>query len=246
VRPYLDNVFALVRIHCEKARPELRAPATVAAKPQAVDRAKEFLDVTGEDGERLRKVLTDRDGELGPEAVVILERWINRGVRFAAALPASHGLVPVLETRTEHLRRLRRRAISQPQSVITPATDASDDVALEEEEAATEEKFVIDGLGMQIEEHWREHRPRTYRALMEAGQLRQAVYEAQERTGQALSRLIEAGVDYEKAWEAIREEWAFLPAEPEKSEPEETDLLASLPRPSRPLFPFPPKDSRPA
>lgn len=82
-------------------------------------------------------------------------------------------------------------------------------------------RYPLDGLGLEIKAHWKMYRPRMYRELERAGRLDQAVYEAQERTGQALGQMIEEGADLEKAWEAVREEWAFLPAEADA--PEETD-----------------------
>ena len=83
---------------------------------------------------------------------------------------------------------------------------------------------VLDSLGFQIKDHWKEHRPRMYRELEQMGQLDQSVYEAQERTGAAHWELIQAGMDDHAAWEMIREQWAFLPAE--------EDDVAALPEPA--------------
>ncbi len=74
-------------------------------------------------------------------------------------------------------------------------------------------KCRLNSLGHQIEEHWQEHRPKMYRALARSGQLRKAVFSAQELTSDSLSDLVQKGLDYYQAWELVREEWAFLPSE---------------------------------
>lgn len=79
----------------------------------------------------------------------------------------------------------------------------------------------LDLLGHQIKAHWRRYRPKMYRALEESGELDKTVHAAQERTHDALSELVEQGWDWNYAWEAIRGEWAFLPAEEEEDEGEE-------------------------
>ena len=77
---------------------------------------------------------------------------------------------------------------------------------------------TLNRLGLQIKTHWRRYRPKMYRALEEAGELDRAVYEAQERNGNALADLVEKGQDWNRAWESVREEWAFLPSEEEDDE----------------------------
>ena len=84
----------------------------------------------------------------------------------------------------------------------------------------------LDGLAREIKAHWKAHRPQMYAALEQSGELDRSAQAASDRTGDALGRLIEEGMDYDKAWELVREEWAFLPAEPrpeprEEEEPEE-------------------------
>ena len=74
-------------------------------------------------------------------------------------------------------------------------------------------KVPLDGLALEIKAHWKEHRPVMYREMEKEGTLDQSVAEASRRTGEALDRLVYEGMDVERAWEAIREEWAFLPAE---------------------------------
>ncbi len=77
--------------------------------------------------------------------------------------------------------------------------------------------FPLNSLGLQIKAHWRKYRPRMVAELEQAGKLRESVYDAQERTGEALVNLLHQGLRYEQAWELVREEWAFLPSEEDDS-----------------------------
>ena len=52
-----------------------------------------------------------------------------------------------------------------------------------------------------------------YRELEQRGQLHQALVQAQNQTSDALHHLLKQGVPYDRAWESVREEWAFLPDE---------------------------------
>jgi len=60
--------------------------------------------------------------------------------------------------------------------------------------------------------HWKEHRPKMYAELVRTGMLEEMAYNAQERTTDALARLISQGMPYDKAWESVREDWIYLPA----------------------------------
>ncbi len=62
-----------------------------------------------------------------------------------------------------------------------------------------------------------------FRELLLEGRLDQALYEASERTGQAFGELVEAGLEPLAAWEAVREDWAFLRAEPDSGDDVLTD-----------------------
>ena len=73
--------------------------------------------------------------------------------------------------------------------------------------------YPLDSLGVQIQAHWKEHRPRMYRELEKAGTLTQAVYQAQERYRDGVADLVSnQGLPLFQAEEALREE-AFLPSE---------------------------------
>jgi hypothetical protein len=72
---------------------------------------------------------------------------------------------------------------------------------------------MLNGLGIQIERHWREHRPKMVVRLERRGLLQQAVYAAQELTANAEAEAIYAGMNPDQARELTREEWAFLPTE---------------------------------
>jgi hypothetical protein len=69
-------------------------------------------------------------------------------------------------------------------------------------------------LGHQILEHWRRHRPTMVENLERGNQLQQAIFAAQELTGNLLYELtVVQKVDYQPAWEIATREWAFLPDE---------------------------------
>jgi len=69
-------------------------------------------------------------------------------------------------------------------------------------------------LGYQILEHWKRHRPTMVATLEKGNQLQQAVFAAQELTGNLLYELtVIRKMDYQTAWELATREWAFLPDE---------------------------------
>lgn len=70
-----------------------------------------------------------------------------------------------------------------------------------------------DPLHRAIDHHWRQHRPKMWKALQQSGQLLQALEVAASRTAQAEASLIQQGVPPHQAQERFREEWAFLPSE---------------------------------
>ena len=81
------------------------------------------------------------------------------------------------------------------------------------------ETIVPTPLGHNILEHWRRHRPKMVTALDQAGRLQQAVYAAQELTGNLLYELmVVQKMDYQFAWEIATREWAFLPDEEDQPE----------------------------
>ena len=69
-------------------------------------------------------------------------------------------------------------------------------------------------LGEAILKHWREHCPRMVQDLEKNNRLDQAVFEAQEKTGDLLYELVSVKkMDYQAAWEIATKEWSFLPGE---------------------------------
>ena len=69
-------------------------------------------------------------------------------------------------------------------------------------------------LGHQILEHWRRYRPTMVEKLTARNQLQQAIFAAQELTGNLLYELtVVQKMDYQSAWEIATREWAFLPDE---------------------------------
>ena len=69
-------------------------------------------------------------------------------------------------------------------------------------------------LGEAILKHWREHCPQMVQDLEKNNRLAQAVFEAQEKTGDLLFELVLVKkMDYQAAWETAMAEWAFPPSE---------------------------------
>jgi hypothetical protein len=69
-------------------------------------------------------------------------------------------------------------------------------------------------LGHKILEHWSRHRRAMVEKLDKGNQLQQAVFAAQELTGNLLYELmVVQKMDYQFAWEIATREWAFLPDE---------------------------------
>lgn len=79
--------------------------------------------------------------------------------------------------------------------------------------ATSDEYAMLNSLGIQIERHWREHRPKMVKALDASGHLSQALHAAQNLTLTAEAHAMQAGMTPDQARERFREEWAFLPAE---------------------------------
>ena len=76
------------------------------------------------------------------------------------------------------------------------------------------ETTTLTPLGHQILEHWRRHRPTMVENLERGNQLPQAIFAAQELTGNLLYELtVVQKMDYQPAWEIATREWAFLPDE---------------------------------
>ena len=74
--------------------------------------------------------------------------------------------------------------------------------------------ITLTPLGHQILEHWRRHRPMMVEKLDKGNQLQQAIFAAQELTGNLLYELtVVQKMDYQAAWEMATKEWAFLPDE---------------------------------
>ena len=65
-------------------------------------------------------------------------------------------------------------------------------------------------LGEAILKHWREHRPQMVRDLELKGRLDQAVFAAQETTGDLLYEMVSVKkMNYPAAWELATQEWAL-------------------------------------
>ena len=76
------------------------------------------------------------------------------------------------------------------------------------------ETTTLTPLGHKILDHWTRHRPTMVEKLDQGNQLQQAVFAAQEFTGNLLYELtVVQKMDYQFAWEIATREWAFLPDE---------------------------------
>src|ERR1700722_6622468 len=85
-------------------------------------------------------------------------------------------------------------------------------------------------LGEKILSHWREHCPQMVRDLEQQNRLDQAVFEAQETTGDLLYELVSVKkMNYPQAWELATQEWAL----PEPGSQDETKT-GDHPPPSTP------------
>ncbi len=87
----------------------------------------------------------------------------------------------------------------------------------------TKPLLPIGRYGRMAERHWREFRPQMVRELEETGRLKEALYEAQERTLDELvaleDQLTAQGLTMDQAsrqaWEIVRERYILLPPENE-------------------------------
>jgi hypothetical protein len=80
-------------------------------------------------------------------------------------------------------------------------------------------------LGEAILKHWRENCPQMVRDLENENRLEQAVFAAQEKTGDLLYELVSVRkMNYQAAWELAAQEWAL----PQSGDlPPETSLSTS-------------------
>lgn len=99
--------------------------------------------------------------------------------------------------------------------------------------------------GPLAKKHWAEHLPKAYAKLVKANRLYQSLWHALALTEAALDALKESGLPLHQAWDQVRGEYLFPPAEDEGPSwlspdvPELLDLLrgeakALAPSPSRP------------
>lgn len=69
----------------------------------------------------------------------------------------------------------------------------------------------------QAREHWKEHLPKMHARLVKAGTLETALTEAAEATAAGMRALTTQGASQQEAWEQVREQYLFLPEEPEQA-----------------------------
>ena len=73
-------------------------------------------------------------------------------------------------------------------------------------------------LALQAIEHWKEHLPKKYKALKQAGTLNSEALKAAEMTLEEQASLIAQGFLAEAAWGMVRELYVFQPEEEGASE----------------------------
>lgn len=83
-------------------------------------------------------------------------------------------------------------------------------------------KYTLTAYGLMAKRHWQEFRPGMVCELEAQGKLEEALYEAQERTGEEmidLRRKLQTEQNltpqqaHDQAWEMIREKYILLPPE---------------------------------
>ena len=79
-------------------------------------------------------------------------------------------------------------------------------------------EIEIRPLALQAIEHWKEHLPKKYKALKQAGTLNSEALKAAEMTLDEQAELIAQGFPAEAAWEMVRELYVFQPEEEGASE----------------------------
>lgn len=62
-------------------------------------------------------------------------------------------------------------------------------------------------------DHWREFRPTMVADLRKSGKLDSAVKRAVKQTTREMDELLDAGMDWNQAWEMTREKYMYLPEE---------------------------------
>lgn len=71
----------------------------------------------------------------------------------------------------------------------------------------------------QARSHWKEHLPKRYAALKEAGMLEKSLREAANQTFLEVSQLEDSGFQPDEAWQMVRENYLMLPAEDQNQQP---------------------------
>src|SRR4051794_17813381 len=81
---------------------------------------------------------------------------------------------------------------------------------------ATKRERAMDDWKEQARKHWKEFRPKLFRALKKDGKLEAALDDAVERTSREMAELQAMGYKDYEAWEVVRESYLFVPEEGKK------------------------------
>jgi hypothetical protein len=90
----------------------------------------------------------------------------------------------------------------------------------------------LEGLERTIRQHWQTYRPALCAGLAAEGKLEESIRQAAANTRAAVDQLIDEGASFLQAWEAVREQWAILPAEDEDDDLGLDDIMAAMFGPS--------------
>jgi len=77
---------------------------------------------------------------------------------------------------------------------------------------------TISGLAREAVNHWREHLPQRYKTLKQQGILFLRAQQAADKTNKDHDILVDQGMNWDQAWELVREKYIFLPEEEGASE----------------------------
>ena len=75
----------------------------------------------------------------------------------------------------------------------------------------------LGSIGQQAKRHWKQHRPKMYKELQEAGALKTTLLELENRVAKQLEDLSLQGLNYDQAWEMVRDQ-VLLPSEEDQPE----------------------------
>jgi hypothetical protein len=89
-------------------------------------------------------------------------------------------------------------------------------------------KQELGGWKSMAHDHWQEFQPTMFKELRKKGRLLAALDHAANQTALEMDQLMDAGLSYHSAWEAVRESYLLLPDETEDQESEPNPMFEIL------------------